>query len=645
MRPFTVTLALVASVLIAPGQTDASSPDDAFAAAAAHYAAERWDQASAGFDALLRAHPDHPRASQARFYCGEALAQAGRHAEARQQFVELLSVAPQGRYAKQAQFRSAEAAFLGGDTAAARRELEAFVDRFGDDELTAYALEHLGNLELRGDNPRAARKWFTVATDRFNGGPLADECRLGLAEAAYALGDMQEAAGAFAALAAGGKSKELIARGHSGLGWSRYKNGDWAGAAEAFGRLLDDCPESAPASEATLLRASSLEHLDKFDEALTLYEDALKRQHDGPHRAEALWGAARMHDQLKQPSQAVECYARLVREHADFGELDTALYRWAWLANELGQPSEANELWGRLRRDFPKSPLAADATLRVAEAALADGKHDEVDSLLANISDAAAPESVRQHAMHLRARVAMAGGRWAAAEATLAELVKQFPDGELTLSAGYWLAEAAYRQGHYEDAARQLSDLAAKSAANDQPWSATAELRRAQALAQLKEWDQALDVARAIPSKWPQFVEQYEVDYLVGRALVAKAEFDPAREAYLKVIASPRGAASETAAMARFMIGESYFHQENYQAALAEYDRAQSDSKFPRWRSAALMQSGKCHEALGQWDAAVATYEKLASTDPDGPLTTDARRRAASVREQASVKKSKTKLQ
>jgi TolA-binding protein len=644
MRRFTLALVFIAGALIAPGRLRGSSADDEFSAAAAHYTAGRWEPACSAFASMLSAHPDHPRAAQARFYYGEALAQAGRHAEARQQFAKLLASAPDSRYAPAAQFRSAEAAYLSGDVIAARRELAAFVDRFGDDELCAYALMHLGNLELTNANPQAARQWFSKSLERFKGGPVADECRLGLAEAAYALGDVQEAAGSFAALTAGGKSKELVARGHSGLGWCRYKDADWAGAAEAFGRLLDECPQSALAVEATLMRASSLEHLDKFEEALVLYEDACKLDPKNGHQAEGLWGAARMQDQLKRPAQAVELYARLVREHADFAELDTALYRWAWLARELGHNDEASEQWRRLRTQCPKSPLVADATLRLAEAALAEGKHEEADTLLADITDAAAPESVRQHAMFLRGRSAMAGGRWEAAEAELAALIKQFPEGDLALSAVYWSAEAAYRQGHYEDAARQLGELATKTPGHDQPWSATAELRRAQALAQLKQWDEALDVARSISSRWPQFGEQYEADYLIGRALVAKAEFDPAREAYLRVIASPQGAASETAAMARFMVGESYFHQENYEAALAQYERAQSDHKFPRWQSAALVQSGKCHEALGQWDAAVAAYEKLIGVDPDGPLAGDARRRAAAAREQANANGSKTKL-
>ena len=50
--------------------------------------------------------------------------------------------------------------------------------------------------------------------------------------------------------------------------------------------------------------------------------------------------------------------------------------------------------------------------------------------------------------------------------------------------------------------------------------------------------------------------------------------------------------------MAQWMIGESFFHQEKYAEALAEYLRVDDRYPFPRWQAAALLQAGKCHERL-----------------------------------------------
>ena len=83
--------------------------------------------------------------------------------------------------------------------------------------------------------------------------------------------------------------------------------------------------------------------------------------------------------------------------------------------------------------------------------------------------------------------------------------------------------------------------------------------------------------------------------------------------------------------MARWMSGESYFHQEDYQAALAEYQKVDA-YPFPRWQAAALLQAGKCHEVLGQWTDAVAAYERIVKSFPDSGLTAEASRRIEAAR-------------
>lgn len=159
---------------------------------------------------------------------------------------------------------------------------------------------------------------------------------------------------------------------------------------------------------------------------------------------------------------------------------------------------------------------------------------------------------------------------------------------------------------------------------HSQPWAASAELRRAQALAQQKQWDEAVDVAGQIPARFPNFAEAHEVDYLNSRAKAAQADFAAARESYGKVLSSASGQKTQTAALAQWMMGESYFHQEEYQAALAEYGKLE-EHPFPRLQAAALLQSAKCQEHMQQWSQAVASYERLLETYPDSELCDDAK--------------------
>ncbi|MBI3838126.1 MAG: tetratricopeptide repeat protein [Planctomycetia bacterium] len=929
VRRFVLALAL--SVLVSPGSAQAGAGDDQFVLAAGHYGAERWQAACDEFKKLLTTEPDHPRANQALFFYGEALAQLGRYAEARAEFGELLRRDPRHRYARQALFRSGEAAYLAGDPLAARRDLQTFRDRYPDDELNAYTLAYLGNLELQDGKGAAAQNLFFASLAQFEDGPLVDECRLGLAEAqeqlgqfdqahggfralidansplsdqamfhlgtvenaqgdhlaalatldqlatkfpestledqarlgrgyalyklgryreaeaslqtlvehptlgveahywlglsqkargeweqaaktllagakigqqnrlspalgfhagdalvqcqqyqaardefervlaqwpdsswsddcllgelriatlqdkpeecvrladeftakfsesplepqvelakgralvalarfaeaieplesclkpklteqkpdldlrteaqsalvmclaklgrfaeanrilsalraakprdefiaepcyqlaesAFAAGEVRIASDLFASLATPENSAESIRRGLSGLAWCKFKSGDYAGAESGFNRLLNQDPQSPQAGESALMRGRALEHLGQLDAALAMYHLVIDKHATSGRSAEALWRAARLHDQLQQPAQAIELYAKLVQQHPGFSELDAALYRWAWLVREE-QPATADELFERLRRDHPRSPFAADAALRLAERAVANQKYEAAEKLLAELTQPNTAANLRQHAWHLQGRMAMARQQWSAVEPPLLQLIENDPDGELALSASYLMAEASYRQGHYEAAAQRLTDLATKTKGHDEPWSAGAELRRAQALAQLKEWSQALGIAHIIGNQFPNFEQQYEVDYLIGRCLAAQAEFEPAREAYAKVIRSPQGSKTQTAAMARWMTGESYFHQENYPAALAEYLAVEKEYPFPRWQAAALLQAGKCHESLGQWRSAADVYGRLLKTYPTSEFDEEATRRMTVAQQRTS---------
>jgi TolA-binding protein len=136
-------------------------------------------------------------------------------------------------------------------------------------------------------------------------------------------------------------------------------------------------------------------------------------------------------------------------------------------------------------------------------------------------------------------------------------------------------------------------------------------LRRAQVLAQQRQWPEARAMAEKIRAAYPDFAQQYEADYVIGRALAAQADFDGARAAYGKVIQSATGGKTETAAMAQWMIGETYFHQENYEAALREYLRVEILYAYPRWQAAALLQAGKCQELLRHPAEAVQLYARL----------------------------------
>jgi TolA-binding protein len=118
--------------------------------------------------------------------------------------------------------------------------------------------------------------------------------------------------------------------------------------------------------------------------------------------------------------------------------------------------------------------------------------------------------------------------------------------------------------------------------------------------------------------------------------LANQAEFDAARQAYNKAIHSPAGAKTETAAKAQLMIGETFFHQKNYEAALREYLRVEILYDYPNRQAAALLQAGRCRERLGEASEATKLYRKILKSYPNTSFAKDAAKELARLEAAAS---------
>jgi len=453
-------------------------------------------------------------------------------------------------------------------------------------------------------------------------GPIIEQ----LAEAAYAANDTEWSAALFARLQAGTTRQEQW-KGLSGLGWSQYRAGELAQAAATFQKLLDKDPPAKIAAEAALVRGRILEKLQPVERALAMYDLVIDQYAETPEHPEALLAAARLRHRLKQDREAAALYERLVKDYPRHPEPDMLLYEWAWVAEALGQPERAAELFERIHREHRGGDYWADATFRLAKRAFDAKDYEAARRLADELLAAEPPAEIRESALNLRGRIAVAQEDWATGRGALERLIEEFPQSRHRILAEYWLADMAYREGKREEAARRFEQLDARvrALARREGWMAMVPLRRAQVLAQMRRWKDAYRVAAGIEAQYPGFPLQYEADYVIGLCLATQADFEGARRAYEKVIESEHGAKTETAAMAEWMIGETFFHQKNYAAALRRYLRLRMRYDYPTWQALALLQAGKCREKLGEPLEAAKHYAELIETFPDSQYVGKAR--------------------
>lgn len=492
-------------------------------------------------------------------------------------------------------------------------------------------------------------------------------------------------------VAANAPDDEIVEQALSGLAWAEFQSRPSA-ESEATARLLLDRFSTSPRSAEIGLKLVEQQFRDgRFAAADELLQTLLGRFPTWPRRHQLHAWHAKLLTQSTDPAakqQAVEVLnvaLTSLESTADTSDesqtqklLSTAtyLYDLAWLHHDLQQTELATRAFERINVNHPTSRFWADATFRLAQEHFAQGRlapatdlvqqlfmsglpldqgtgevpqSNGVPALSASFSgnsrepkseNAAVNLSVNPivsseimcQALYLRAMIAVADKDWSTVGTWSERLITEYPGHRLRWMSQFWAGEALFRQQKYGAAVERLIEVLPRTESRSEPWVAMTHLRLAQSLGHLDRWQEVLSIAEPARRRFADFSQAYEMDYLIGRALATEARFPQARAAYQQVLDSPTGRNTETAAMAQWMIGETYFHQEQFALAADAYHRTETLHRFPQWQAAALLQAGKCYEHLGRPQDAISAYRQLLNEHANCTLAEQAEERMTKLK-------------
>ncbi|TWT34160.1 tol-pal system protein YbgF [Blastopirellula retiformator] len=569
----------------------------------AHLGAGNTARAAELLTAAIDATKDVEKQAPAYYALGLAADRTGQDAEAAQNFAKYLEIAPHG-----------------DEASASRLLLSAALARNGqfDDAQATYALVERAQCEPR---------LFLLTTRR-------------LAEAALKAGDKQWAGQLFGLLADEANPEEFVKAGVAGLSWVQLDAADDATSIAAIQQLIEKDPTSALIPSVLTGRAKVLLERNQAAEALTIYQQIYRDYPESDLAPGAMLTAAQILNDRQEFGRSAELYRTLIQAPSEEMQLDDLHYRLGWALVDQGRLEAAADQWRMICENYPDSQLWSDAAYRRAESLLTAGDPHAATDLLTQIV-AKGDSQVAPHATYLLGQIAAGQADWEAVAQHMAKLQSPEYGEQLQMMAGFWHAEALFHQQKFGEAAKLFDSVETLSRGRELPWNSTIALRRAQLAAHLGQWDESLRLAELASVSFPDFQQRFELDYLRGRCLARQARFGEARDAYQLVIDSRVGGATETAAMAQWMIGETYFHQKNYQAAIQAYSRVAALYNFPRWKAGSLLQIGKCYEISRQWEKAQKYYDEVAAGYPETFFAGEAQQRLSVIkqrRETAGVK-------
>ncbi len=389
--------------------------------------------------------------------------------------------------------------------------------------------------------------------------------------------------------------------------------------------------ESEPTASKLLEEAVILQRDGHFDGALAAYYELAERKQTSPKRAEAIRLAARLHHRLGQYRESRKLLEQLLAEVPASPHQAETVSTLAWIAVAEHRTDDAAILFRDLLAKFPQSAQAIDAAYWLARSAADEKDSGEaleyVDWLLAEFRSAKHSKQTKRlmgKTLVLKCQLEAAENRWPVVKTITAEAIEKLEQGPERIQLRFWQAEAEYRTRQLAQARKLFDKLELQTAGLTEPWVAMVPLRRAQLAARRQQWTEVLEIVAEINRKYPDFELRYEVDYLRGRALAGQGEMAQARTAYREVLSNPTAEDSETAVMAQWMIGETFFHQRAFTRARKAYTTLIDGEGPADWRARAALQAGKCWELENQWDKAQAVYlqalKSWPGTEPEPQL-------------------------
>ena len=477
-----------------------------------------------------------------------------------------------------------------------------------------------------------------------------------LAEKAYDANEKSVAETLYSAMTDPGNPQAVITRGLSGLAWVNMESTDNAKALSVFKRLIEDYPDSRFSRNAAMSRAKFLDEAGFEAEASEMYSlviDRFGRSDEASAarlRKVALLQAVGGRSNLELARDLLKEQLQQQGSSSD----DETLYQLAWVLMDLGKTDDGMDRFNRLVQQYPESKYWSDAAFRIAtrhvsagEVEAANRMADEIlkknaaAATAAKTASAPAPspasDTIIGRTILLKSQLAAAAHDWP----EVTRLMKQVKENtsnsstdvansgssaSINSKATYWLAESLYQQEHYNKSSQEFAAILDDTmlATDLQPW---VRLRLAQCLGKLERWEDAANVAEDGMALFSDFSHAYEFTFVKARGLETRGMLNDAQELYTAVIESESGRGSETAAIAQWRIGEIHFHREDYQAAIASYQKVDALYGYAQWRKAAILQAGKCQEHLGNWKHAVKLYSQLIAKFPESEMAAQAQAR------------------
>jgi TolA-binding protein len=582
---------------------------------------------------LVEKYPDHVRAARSNLRIGWCLYQANKSAEAVTHLTGALGQMKDASHVAEAQLligRSYAAGEAGNHQQAIQAydaALAAKPDWARADEVLLAAAQSLQKLnDADGAAQRLSKLLDSYPNSEFRGQALYQ-----LGEIAQEQSQEDQAIARFQEVVAKHADSQFAAAAQYGLASAHFAKGQYDEARKALDALLAGTPDPQIAVRGHHLRGLVLQRKSEFEPAVKDLEEFLKSNPEEEARLHARYAVALCRIGSKQFDQAASQLSGILSDKPDWELADRVHYELGHVLASLGKAEDSAKAFRALAEGFPDSPLAAESWFHVgtshekqAEGAEAeDAKSQQLDQAadafskgLAKAHDVKLKEKLQYKLGDMRFRQ----GNYAEAAKVLVAQINEHPQGELAGPARYLAAESLMRQEDYQQALPLFEKVSADKV---EPYLAVSLFGAGKCAKALENWSAAETHFSALVSQFPDFPQIHEARYGYALALHKQDKVSEAAAIYDQIT---KATETETAARARFMIGEIAFAQKKHAEAIEHYLEVAFGYPYKELQGLAQYETGRCFVELGEKEKAIAAFQAVLDNYPEHPQVENAKR-------------------
>lgn len=561
------------------------------------------------------------------YRAGEAYDQLGWHEAAVQSYQKLKERFPDSDYARKADYGLSWSLYRSQKYDAAILAIDAFMKQYPKSPLKG-GLEYLkGNCYLKQKDYGKAEALYQQVTNRYPDTPYARQAQYKMAVSLMAHDSNDEAKRLLVPLSNGDSGSSMSGDATFLLATLHMDAKEYAEAALQFLRVVEKYPKSEFQVDSLYKLGECYALAGSLSRSAETFEQFARIHKDHPLALEAVFHSADAYFQQGIYEQALVRFEHVAGDASNSRFREEALYRMAISYHNLSNFKAGADAFKSLLTAYPSSRYAAEAHYRIGDFLLYESKNavdavehfKKVGGLEANAYVGRALKGIAVAHFSMK--------DFDGAVGMFYRVITDHPGLSLQADTYEWVGQHLFDREEWKQSADVFRALVERTL--NYPNPERIYLKLGETYSAMKKVEAALDAYKWIQENALQTPSAHESTFRIAALYEEQGKIAEAMTLYERAATA---AMNDTAARARFHLGELYEGKKEYDTAAKNYMRVAILFLHPTLSSESMWRAGQCFEKGENQESAIKIYSDILAEYPDSKEAESAKARLAELK-------------